>query len=211
MATNLAIDPELLNNPSCVLYRVSAYSRGHLPWERGHLARWVTLGRAGSPRSQEKKARVRTREPVALHKWQLGLLNKALEIGGEKTKKATVNRALREFIARREQERLLELFGKFDWDDKYDYKRQRTRQWRCLWTPACKRWSRTNTALRVRVTGRISIRMTQHQMALTVSDKDGIPLVVPDRRSTRPEQLALGGHAQARPQRHLCLGRKGEV
>ena len=56
------------------------------------------------------------------------LLNKALEVGGEKTKKATVNRALREFIARREQERLLELFGKFDWDAEYDYKRERTRR-----------------------------------------------------------------------------------
>ncbi len=55
------------------------------------------------------------------------LLNKALEVGGEKTKKATVNRALREFIARREQERLLDLFGKFDWDDEYDYKHERTR------------------------------------------------------------------------------------
>ena len=56
------------------------------------------------------------------------LLNKALEVGGEKTKKATVNRALREFIARREQERLLDLFGKFDWDDEYDYRRERTRR-----------------------------------------------------------------------------------
>ena len=42
--------------------------------------------------------------------------------------KATVNRALREFIARREQEPLLELFGKLDWDDEYDDKRERTRQ-----------------------------------------------------------------------------------
>ena len=56
------------------------------------------------------------------------LLNRALEVGGERTKKATVNQALREFIARREQERLLELFGKLDWDDEYDYKRERTRQ-----------------------------------------------------------------------------------
>ena len=55
------------------------------------------------------------------------LLDKALAIGGEKTKKATVNRALREFVARREQERLLDLFGKLDWDDGYDYKRERTR------------------------------------------------------------------------------------
>ena len=56
------------------------------------------------------------------------LLNKALEVGGEKTKKATVNRALQEFIARREQERLLHLFGKLYWDDGFDYKRERSRE-----------------------------------------------------------------------------------
>ena len=56
------------------------------------------------------------------------LLDKVLQVGGEKTKTATVNRALREFIARREQERLLELFGKLDWDDRYDYKRERLRR-----------------------------------------------------------------------------------
>ncbi len=56
------------------------------------------------------------------------LLEKALAIGGEKTKKATVNRALREFIARRGQERLLDLFGKLDWDDEYDHKRERSRK-----------------------------------------------------------------------------------
>ncbi len=56
------------------------------------------------------------------------LLDKALEVGDEKTKIATVNRALREFIARREQGRLLELFGKLDWDSRYDYKRERMRR-----------------------------------------------------------------------------------
>ena len=56
------------------------------------------------------------------------LLDKALKVGGEKTRKATVNRALREFIARRERERLLGLFGKLDWDDEYDHKRERTRR-----------------------------------------------------------------------------------
>ena len=56
------------------------------------------------------------------------LLVKALEVSGEKTKKATVNRALREFIARRQQERLLDLFGKLDWDEEYDYKRERMRR-----------------------------------------------------------------------------------
>ncbi|MCY3818934.1 MAG: type II toxin-antitoxin system VapB family antitoxin [Gammaproteobacteria bacterium] len=56
------------------------------------------------------------------------LLNRALAVGGEKTKKATVNKALREFIARREQRELLDLFGKLDWDAGFDYKAERTRQ-----------------------------------------------------------------------------------
>ncbi len=56
------------------------------------------------------------------------LLDKALQVGGEKTKKETVNKALREFIARREQERLLDLFGNFDWDEAYNYKRERMRR-----------------------------------------------------------------------------------
>ena len=56
------------------------------------------------------------------------LLDKAFKVGGEKTETATVNRALREFIVRREQKRLLELFGKLDWDARYTYKRERTRR-----------------------------------------------------------------------------------
>ncbi len=56
------------------------------------------------------------------------LLEKAREIGGLGTKKDTVNEALREFIERRQQGRILELFGKVDWDGKYDYKRARRRR-----------------------------------------------------------------------------------
>lgn len=56
------------------------------------------------------------------------LLARALEIGGEKSKKATVNQALREFVARREQAQILDLFGTLEWDVDYDYKRERTRQ-----------------------------------------------------------------------------------
>lgn len=56
------------------------------------------------------------------------LIEKALELGGERTKKATVNRALQEFIARRGQKRLLNLFGKLEWDDGYNYKREQTRE-----------------------------------------------------------------------------------
>ena len=55
------------------------------------------------------------------------LLARALEVGGEKTKKATVNKALREFVARREQQRILELFGTLEWDEDFDYKRERAR------------------------------------------------------------------------------------
>ncbi len=55
------------------------------------------------------------------------LIERALEISGEKTKKAAVTKALREFIARREQKKLAELFGSLEWDADYDYKKERSR------------------------------------------------------------------------------------
>lgn len=55
------------------------------------------------------------------------LLERALELSGERTKKAAVNKALREFIAHREQKRIAGLFGKLDWDTDYDYKKERSR------------------------------------------------------------------------------------
>jgi hypothetical protein len=48
-------------------------------------------------------------------------------VSGERTKKAAVTRALQEFIARRQQKRLLELMGKLEWDEAFDYKRARSR------------------------------------------------------------------------------------
>jgi Arc/MetJ family transcription regulator len=56
------------------------------------------------------------------------LLNEALAVGGYKTKRETVNEALREFIQRRERLRLVNLFGKIDYDSKYDYKKERRRR-----------------------------------------------------------------------------------
>ena len=44
------------------------------------------------------------------------LIERALEVSGERTKKAAVTKALQEFIARRRQKRLLELVGKLEWD-----------------------------------------------------------------------------------------------
>ena len=55
------------------------------------------------------------------------LIEQALEVSGERTKKAAVTKALREFIARRRQKRLLDLMGRLDWDASYDYKAGRTR------------------------------------------------------------------------------------
>jgi Arc/MetJ family transcription regulator len=55
------------------------------------------------------------------------LLQKALEVGGLKTKKETVNSALREFIDRHKQIEILDLFGKMDPDADYDYKKGRAR------------------------------------------------------------------------------------
>ena len=56
------------------------------------------------------------------------LIERALELSGEKTKKAAVTRALEEFIARRQQRALLDLFGKLEWDSDYDYKKERSRK-----------------------------------------------------------------------------------
>jgi hypothetical protein len=56
------------------------------------------------------------------------LIERALELSGERTKKAAVTKALEEFIARRRQKRVLELFGKLEWDETYDYKAERQRK-----------------------------------------------------------------------------------
>ncbi len=56
------------------------------------------------------------------------LLKSAQEIGGLKTKKETVNLALKEFIQRRQQEKIISLFGTIDYDEKYDYKKFRNRK-----------------------------------------------------------------------------------
>ena len=55
------------------------------------------------------------------------LLEEAFRISGEKTKKAAVTRALEEFIARRKQKEIFALFGRLEWDESYDYKRERSR------------------------------------------------------------------------------------
>ncbi len=56
------------------------------------------------------------------------LLDRALEVSGERTKKAAVTKALQEFIARRQQKKVLDLMGKLEWDSSYDYKAERSRK-----------------------------------------------------------------------------------
>ena len=53
------------------------------------------------------------------------LIEKAVKLGGHKTKKAAVSTALVEYIQNLEQEKILSMFGTVDYDLKYDYKRQR--------------------------------------------------------------------------------------
>lgn len=56
------------------------------------------------------------------------LLRKALDIGGLPSKKATVNEALREFIARRKRLRAVEAFGTFDLADHAEIKALRKKR-----------------------------------------------------------------------------------
>lgn len=56
------------------------------------------------------------------------LIERAVKVSGEKTKKAAVTRALEEFIARRSQKRLIDLMGKLQWDESFDYKSERSRR-----------------------------------------------------------------------------------
>ena len=53
------------------------------------------------------------------------LIEEARAVGQHKTKKEAVTVALQEYIARRKQLRVLELFGTIDYDPGYDYKAER--------------------------------------------------------------------------------------
>lgn len=55
-------------------------------------------------------------------------LEQALKVGGERTKTAVVTRALEEYVARRGQKRLLDLFGALEWNHEFDYKGERSRR-----------------------------------------------------------------------------------
>jgi Arc/MetJ family transcription regulator len=56
------------------------------------------------------------------------LLEEAMRLGGKSTKKAAVTEALQEYIARRKQAQVIELFGAIEYDPAYKDKTQRKRR-----------------------------------------------------------------------------------
>ncbi len=56
-----------------------------------------------------------------------GLIVKAVKLGKHKSKKAAVTQALVEYVDHLQQKKILSLFGKIDYDPKYDFKKQRAR------------------------------------------------------------------------------------
>ena len=55
------------------------------------------------------------------------LLNEAYQMSGLKSKKATVNEALAEYVRHRKQLEIIKVFGKIEMDQDYDYKKGRHR------------------------------------------------------------------------------------
>lgn len=53
------------------------------------------------------------------------LIERAKEVGNHSTKKEAVTVALQEYIRNKGQKDILKLFGKVEFDPKYDYKKQR--------------------------------------------------------------------------------------
>ena len=55
------------------------------------------------------------------------LIAEAAALGKHRTKKEAVTQALTDYIRHLRQDRILDLFGKVEFDPQYDYKRQRAR------------------------------------------------------------------------------------
>jgi Arc/MetJ family transcription regulator len=56
------------------------------------------------------------------------LLEEARIVGKHATKKAVVNEALTEYVQRRKQAEIIDLFHKVEYDSDYDYKVQRNKR-----------------------------------------------------------------------------------
>ena len=53
------------------------------------------------------------------------LIERAVKLGKHKTKRAAVTQALKDYVEHLEQQKLIGLFGRLDYDPGYDYKEQR--------------------------------------------------------------------------------------
>jgi len=56
------------------------------------------------------------------------LIQKAVKLGGHKTKKAAVTQALIDYIEQMEQEKIVSMSGTVEYEPDYDYKKQRQRK-----------------------------------------------------------------------------------
>lgn len=56
------------------------------------------------------------------------LIQEALDLGKLRTKRAVVEEALREYVLRRKQVKITELFGTIEYYKNYDYKKQRRKK-----------------------------------------------------------------------------------
>ncbi len=56
------------------------------------------------------------------------LIEEAVALGKHRSKKDAVTQALNEYVRHLRQEKILDLFGKVDFDPRYDYKRQRAKR-----------------------------------------------------------------------------------
>lgn len=56
------------------------------------------------------------------------LIAEAQKVGHHRTKKEAVTAALDEYIRKRKQLDVIQMFGKVDFDENYDYKRERERK-----------------------------------------------------------------------------------
>lgn len=56
------------------------------------------------------------------------LVEEAKRLGGHRSKRVAVNEALAEYVARRKRRKVLDLFGRLDWDPAYDYKWERRKR-----------------------------------------------------------------------------------
>lgn len=53
------------------------------------------------------------------------LIEEALALGNQQTERDVVEQALREYVQRRKQQMVVDLFGTIDYEEDYNYKQQR--------------------------------------------------------------------------------------